>query len=354
MKDLWTTLGVGMGLLLTLTAIGVSTMIAVDQGATLPYALAATSALLLLPPLAIALRGRDPATFFGAASTIWSGLVLLLIPVLMPEIAVREELAGLVLNAPRELAEPLPVDLPPTARQIDAKVATADLAEVRPDQIALHYEGDGRRMTVDITVEHAGTVAELHMLLDTGATFTTLSTEQLRTLGLSAGPDAPRITLQTANGEREASLLLLDRLWLGDLAMDGIAIATCDACASPEVAGLLGLNVTGGFNLSIDADHQEVVFTRRADYSRHLDVKPFVDIGATIRTMGGRVSAEPWIENRSHRYLLGAQIALRCEEEAWLFDMGSVAAGQRGTAERRLPRHEPCERYQVTLRSASW
>lgn len=209
-------------------------------------------------------------------------------------------------------------------------------------------------MTVDITVEHGGRAHEFVMLLDTGATFTTLSSRHLEQLGLRPASDSPTITLQTAGGEREANLLLLDRLWLGDLPMDGIAIATCEACASEGIAGLLGLNVTGGFNLSIDADHQEVVFTRRGDYSRHLDIKPFVDIGATIQQLGDRVRARPWLQNRSPRDLRDATISLRCGEEAWKVPLGPIAAGERGTTERRLPAHTPCDRYQVGLHAADW
>jgi len=34
--------------------------------------------------------------------------------------------------------------------------------------------------------------------------------------------------------------------------------------------------------------------------------------------------------------------------------LGPIAAGERGTAERRLPAHVPCERYQVGLHAADW
>ncbi|TVQ91402.1 MAG: hypothetical protein EA397_10135 [Deltaproteobacteria bacterium] len=354
MKGLVTGISVVIGVLVAGLVVGAVVFFAIDRGATLWIAISAAIVLLFGPPVAIALRGPEPLATFGAASTLWGGLVALLIPLLLPALSIREEIAGLLVNAPRELAEPLARPEPPPARPLPAPTTATDAPAVEPNQIALHYEGEGRRMTVDITVEHDGVVEELQMLLDTGATFTTLSTEQLARLGLRAGPEHPRITLQTANGERQASLLLLDRLWLGDLVMEGIAIATCDACASSEIAGLLGLNVTGGYNLSIDADHQEVIFTRRADYSRHLDIKPFVEIGANIRTMGGRVSAEPWLDNLSPRTLRDAEIALRCEDEAWVIEIGSIPPGERGTADRRLPSHEPCDRYQVTLRSASW
>ena len=49
-----------------------------------------------------------------------------------------------------------------------------------------------------------------------------------------------------------------------------------------------------------------------------------------------------------------AQASIHCRDETWLVDLGPVPAGETGTASRRLPEHEPCERYQVGLHSAGW
>lgn len=350
---------VGVALVSVLAVTASLTGLALHRDAEPWMALLVAGVLVVAPPAALAAVSHKPATTFAIAGLAWPIAIYLLLPVYFP--AERNEALltairfgdGVVSADPHEPALPA---APPLAQAVVQAEPPPTVAAppLRNDQIVLHYEGEGRRMTVDLTVEHGSKVRELQMLLDTGATFTTLSTQELASLGLTAGPDDPRITLQTANGEREARLLLLDRLWLGDLVMEGVAIATCDACASDRVSGLLGLNVTGGFNLAIDADRQEITFTRRADYSRHLDMQPFVEIGSTVRQTGERVRVQPWLINGSNRTVRRADIALRCGEQSWVIPLGAIASGQRGTGERRLPIHPSCDRYQITLHAADW
>ena len=330
--------------------------LALHRGGEPAVAIVAAAALVALPPIAFAATWRHPATPLAVGSLAWSLLVWAVLPLYFPGERDEALLTAMTFGEGAMHAEPL-ATAAPLPQLAEALVATppppaADL--VRPDQIALHYDGEGRRMTVEVTIEHGGVARELVMLLDTGATFTTLHPDVLAELGLPVNDASPRIALQTAGGEREASLHLLDRLWLGDLPIDGVAIATCEACASDEVAGLLGLNVTGGFNLAIDADRHEVLFTRRADASRHVDIKPFVEIGATIQQIGDRVRARPWLRNRAGRPIPRAEVALRCRDEAWIVPLGPIAAGDRATGERRLPPHTPCARYEIALHAAEW
>ena len=77
-------------------------------------------------------------------------------------------------------------------------------------------------------------------MLDTGATYTTLPSGVLLRLGRMPPTEAPRLTLNTANGERSAQVVLVDRVWLGDLHLDGVAVTSCEDCASSDNAGLLG------------------------------------------------------------------------------------------------------------------
>jgi predicted aspartyl protease len=340
---------------LAVVAVGLAGVALLRDANPIAATLAAI-AIAAAPPLGVAAAARRPALPFAAAALCWSALLLAVMPVYFPHERPDDLLAAVLLGeiGDGSIAIRRAADGPPLAEALPAFVPTTVERQIGPDQISLHYEGDGRRMTVEVGVQHRGVTRDLHMLLDTGATFTTLDTATLTSLGLAPGPEAPRITLQTAGGEREASLLLLDGLWLGDLSMDGVAIATCDACASGEVAGLLGLNVTGGYNLTIDADAREVVFTRRADYSRHLDIKPFVEIGATIQQIGDRVRARPFLENRSGRAIERADIALRCNGDAWIVPLGPVLPGERVAGDRRLPAHAPCDRYQVALHAADW
>ncbi|MFK7930322.1 MAG: TIGR02281 family clan AA aspartic protease, partial [Myxococcota bacterium] len=303
---------------------------------------------------------------FGTALAAWSIGIFLAVPIYFPQERASALLTGLSFGNPdagplaKFVANAIPDE--PALSEPRAPVAETLIdtplppprTTLKDDQIALPYEGDGRRLSVEIAIQQDGKSRELHFLLDTGATYTTLPTNLLAELGIHPSPDDPSITLHTANGERDARIVLIDKVWLGDLALEGVAVATCDQCASEHNVGLLGLNVTGGYNLAINADRREVVFTRRADYSRHLDVKPFVDVGATVTRLPGRVTVEARLENSANRTVQASQASIHCEDTTWLVDIGPVAPGATESASRSLPAHDACERYQVGLHAATW
>lgn len=326
-----------------------------------------TVAIVLGPPiLAALLVPQRAAAVFGGVAAGWGALIITVVPVYFPGERDDALVTGLSLGSndlggmARAVTDAIPpgpdIAEPetPVAESLVAQPAPAPATRLAAHEIALPYEGDGRRLSIEVAVEHGDEMRELQLLLDTGATYTTLPASILRDLGVRPDPDAPVLTLHTAAGEREARVVLIDRLWLGDLPTDGVAIAVCDACASDDTAGLLGLNVTGGYNLNIDADRHEVVFSRRAAFSRHLDIKPFIDVGATVRRLSGRVSVEASLTNDAPRTVESARTSIHCREETWLVDLGPAGPGEEVRARSRLPRHEPCERYQVGLHSAHW
>jgi hypothetical protein len=150
-------------------------------------------------------------------------------------------------------------------------------------------------------------------------------------------------------------VVLLDHVWLGDLAIGGVAVTTCEDCASEENAGLLGLNVAGGYNVTIDADRREVIFSARQNFNRRLDVRPFSDLEASfMRYPGGRVELSLDFENHTSRDILGASAKISCDESEWIVDIGEVEPMGLTEVARRLPRHERCESYQVSLDAAWW
>ena len=55
---------------------------------------------------------------------------------------------------------------------------------LQQDEIALPVEGEGRRLSIPVVFEHGERTVEVWMLLDTGATYTTLPMEVLDQLGL--------------------------------------------------------------------------------------------------------------------------------------------------------------------------
>lgn len=330
---------------------------------------AAATLLLYGPPLGMALASRrDRPLMLASAVAAWSLALFLVLPVYFPGERNQAVATGLGLvgvgsdrfGLPARLAATLP-DEPAMATpevaeaetlKVDVPAAAGPLAD---DQIALPYEGEGRRMSVPVIFGNAGRDLEVDMMFDTGATYTTLPVALLEKLGVEVGPDDPTIQLHTANGERDARVVLVDQVWLGDLAIEGVAIATCDDCASADTAGLLGLNVAGGFNVAIDADRREVLFTNRRSFDRKLDVKPFTDLSATFtRFPGGRVEVAVRLENLGRRPIDGAATSIRCDGDQWLVELAGIRPGEVGQARRKLPQHEPCEQYEIALHSASW
>jgi clan AA aspartic protease (TIGR02281 family) len=323
--------------------------------------------LVYAPPLVVGLLAAgDRVTRTSAVLAGWAASLFVLLPLYFPgerREAVATGLGVLGLGAdglPHALAQSLPEE---------PAMATPELAEAEPvkaeelepgppigdDQMALPYEGEGRRMSVPVHFSNGGRDVDVDMMFDTGATYTTLSDAVLAKLGVTTSPKDPVIQLHTANGEREAHVVLLDRVWLGDLELDGVAIATCDDCAGPEVGGLLGLNVTGRFNIGIDGDRREVVFTRRSSTDRKLDIKPFTDLDATFtRFPGGRVEVDVRLENQARRDIQQAVAMVRCGDAQWAVGLGKVLAGQRGETRQRLPEHPTCSEYEISLQRASW
>jgi len=333
-----------------------------------PVAVAMAAMLLVyVPPLVSVLsRPRDRAIGLAVALSAWSFAMFAILPVYFPGER-RQAVAtglGIVGLGRDQLPQRLAANLPD-----EPAMATPEMAEAEPiavrgpppgtpltdDQIALPYEGEGRRLSVPVIFGNGGKELELEMMFDTGATYTTLSTEVLRKLGVVLGEEDPRIRLHTANGDRDTSVVLLDHVWLGDLRIDGVAIAVCDDCASADNGGLLGLNVAGGFNVAIDADRREVVFTRRATFDRKLDIKPFSDLSATFtRYPGGRVEVSVKLENRSRRPVRSGLASVKCADDVWTVEIGSIAPGETGNTRRKLPEHETCEEYEIALHEASW
>jgi len=332
-------------------------------------ATAAAVALVLVPGIAVGFAAPPSrrTALFALFTMGWSLLLFALLPVYFPGERREAFTAALALvglgrdlgDLPDRVAAQLPDD--PDLSQPQLTVATPYVeAELPPprtpdDALALPYEGDGRRMSVPVVFVHEGRELELVMMFDTGATYTTLSLEGLARLGVQPSSDDPVIRLHTANGEREAQLVLLDEVWLGNLRVENVAIATCDACANDDSAGLLGLNVSGAFNLQIDADRREVVFQPRARFDRRLDIKPFSDLSGSFRRYpGGRVEMDVRLDNMSDQRIEEASATITCAADVWTVPMGPLPAGESRTVSQRLPRHTPCETYEIALGESRW
>lgn len=364
----WLAWGVASALLFTSFAAVVG--LAAARNATPGVnALAATLLVLLPGALAGAVARRSRQQAVPLVHAVWATVVLALLPVYAPgerATALRTGLAMLLgpigearglgqvaawlPEEPRVSTPPLPVATP-----VDDAPPLPGTGPLADHEIALPYEGEGRRLSVPVVFEHAGAARETSMMLDTGATYTTLNTATLIALGRSVPPDAPVLTLSTANGERQAAVVRIDDVWLGDLRLRNVAVTVCEDCAQGEVAGLLGLNVAGGFNITIDADHREVVFAARDKHDRRLDIRPFAKLAGGFRRFpGGAVEARLRVDNAAERDVGPGSIEVACDGVRWSLPFELAPAGASTEVLQQLPPHPGCETYELSLGPVWW
>jgi clan AA aspartic protease (TIGR02281 family) len=222
--------------------------------------------------------------------------------------------------------------------------------------VTLAVDGEGMSLKVQAMLESEGRSREVQFLFDTGATLTTLDRRTLRELGVDVSEDAPTATLQTAAGQVESSVVLLDRLWLGSVAIENVAVAVCEPCAQEETRGLLGLNVTSLFDVTMNSGEQELRL-RPVSVSgdRRLDVNHFVQLDATVTMWRlGRVEVAVEASNAAEVPISELVVELVCGERSFAVQIDDVAAGDSAGTELELPRGTDCRTYQVILRSARW
>jgi clan AA aspartic protease (TIGR02281 family) len=242
----------------------------------------------------------------------------------------------------------------PAAPQAET-LPSAPARTLEGDAVVLPYEGSGHSLALPV---EAGDL-DLSMLFDTGATLTTMNRATLRRLGVPIPADAPVLELRTANGPAKAPVVLVPRLWVGGVEVSGVTVGVCEPCADDEVVGLLGLNVTGRFLVTLDTARKEVSFAPRAGAEdRLLDVGPWLALDANLRAWpDGRVKAEIHANNNAPRAITAAEVALTCADDAtrrWVKPLGAIGAGEYATREVALEGAEDCATWKVALASARW
>lgn len=97
-----------------------------------------------------------------------------------------------------------------------------------------------------------GYTKQLDYLFDTGASYTTITSETALELGIDVPDDAPSLEFNTAGGLRESRMVHLPALTLGNIRIPGLLVSVCDSCATERTGGLLGLNVMREFLVQMD------------------------------------------------------------------------------------------------------
>ena len=125
-------------------------------------------------------------------------------------------------------------------------------------RVALHQLGN--QYLVDLGVNQRD---EVTLLIDTGASMTTLSSSAFESL--SSNRKVSKIgtrIFQTANGVTKGTVYRVDQLRLGSFQIRNTNIAVLDFTLSPGVDGLLGMNVLGQFRFQIDQDNAALLLSQ--------------------------------------------------------------------------------------------
>jgi hypothetical protein len=138
--------------------------------------------------------------------------------------------------------------------------------------------------------------------------------------------------------------------------VEGVTVGVCEECADEKTAGLLGLNVSGQYLVTVDTVRKEVVFqAREGVQDRLVDIAPWLKIKATARLYPDeRVEVDVRADNASNRGVESADVGIHCGEEAFVAHLSAIPAGSGASTTTALPRGTNCAEYTVSLDHAYW
>lgn len=147
--------------------------------------------------------------------------------------------------------------------------AEAMLAGVRPqarpqpttaqDTVALGLIGSHYHLPLRLN-----NAADVELIIDTGATTTTLSRRAFESLVSTSGfvKLGPQV-FNTANGVAKGTMYRVDRVQLGNQTLSDVHIAVLDFNTPAGIDGLLGMNILRNFRFQVDQDEQRLYLRPR-------------------------------------------------------------------------------------------
>ena len=270
--------------------------------------LLAAAAVVFLPVLAGLLRA--PRLTVPLLMAAWSAALLVLLPAALPHAPASAVNSGLGIigggcsgigewaysilpSLGGDAPAPAPADCPPQAAApprpppASPPATTTPTAPTAPmpdgtasaDDIVIPYQTIGNSIIVPVTFQGRRTV-ELPMLFDTGATLTTLDASSMRQAGLSIAANAPILTTQTAAGPQRSPVTLIDAVSIGGHSVPFVTISRCEPCSDEQTRGLLGMNVSGRFLITIDTINQQLTLRPR-EGGQTKDVEAWLELASS-------------------------------------------------------------------------
>ena len=167
-----------------------------------------------------------------------------------------------------------------------------------------------RQSAIVVPVQLRGSEGEISakMVFDTGASLTTLNDATLRRLGVT--PESLTVEVRTANGVARRPLAIIEGVSVGGAVVrGGLTVAVCEPCAEGEVVGLLGLNVSGRFRVTLDHEAGQLLLEPKPDRTQLGDISPWVELrGARGLWRGSLLTVDVTVENRAPRALRNVEV----------------------------------------------
>ncbi|WP_303673667.1 retropepsin-like aspartic protease family protein [Vampirovibrio chlorellavorus] len=91
-------------------------------------------------------------------------------------------------------------------------------------------------------------------LVDTGASYTVITPQMARELGIHIPADHPTLPVTTANGTLNAPVVTLKQVTLGGMQVNNVEAVITDLGDTPQLSGLLGMSFFRGMDLSFKQD----------------------------------------------------------------------------------------------------
>jgi clan AA aspartic protease (TIGR02281 family) len=125
------------------------------------------------------------------------------------------------------------------------------------NDITIPLEKIGGSFVVQVNLNNERTA---HLIVDTGASMTVLSTNIAIDLGILGTTDNELLTVNTAGGSVQVNMNYLSSLTVGNAQAHNVAVAIHDLPDIPEqIEGLLGMSFLKHFLITLDAEHARLI-----------------------------------------------------------------------------------------------
>jgi len=138
-----------------------------------------------------------------------------------------------------------------------SKTQEAQQDSTQESDITIPLQKIGGSFVVQVNLNNERTA---HLIVDTGASMTVLSTNIAIDLGILGTTDNELLTVNTAGGSVQVNMNYLSSLQVGTVQAENVAVAIHDLPDIHEqIEGLLGMSFLKHFLVTLDAEHARLI-----------------------------------------------------------------------------------------------